>query len=94
MIYQPSKKELKQIENLNKGYALIKEGLDLIKSNLTKRDSDVDLYLYRMAKNFDKLIKRVQKILEKQYIDNEFIHIINSKAKGKGNRFGKEGKKK
>ena len=33
MVYQPSKKEIKQIEKLNRAYKLIKEGVDLIRTN-------------------------------------------------------------
>lgn len=92
MVYIPSKKELKQIENLNKGYALIRDGLKLIKVNLLKRDSDIELQFYKMGKNFDKIIKRIHKLLEKQYIDKEFIDIVSKKSKGKGKRFDKNAK--
>ena len=94
MPYKPSKKESKQIENLNRGYQLVKEGLKLIKVNLPKKDSDVEMQAYKMSRNFDKIIKKVKKILEKQYIDNEFIDIINTKTrKRKDGRFDKSGKR-
>ena len=93
MTYQPSKKELKQIENLNNGYQLIKDGIKIIKANLPKKDGDVEMQAYKMSKNFDKIIKRIRKLLEKQYIDNQFIDIINFKSpKRKGGRFDKIGK--
>ena len=47
-----------------------------------------------MNKNFDKIIKRIHVLLEKQYVDNEFIDIINAKPpKRKGGRFDKSGKR-
>jgi hypothetical protein len=98
MVYQPSKKELKQIENLNKGYQLIREGLQLIKANLPRKDRDVEMETFRMNKNFEKIIKRIYSILEKDYVDKSFIEIINNKnSTTKGNRLKKkkpEGRKK
>ena len=95
MAYQPSKKELKQIENLNKGYRLVRDGLKIIKDNLLKKDGDVEMQAYKMSKNFDKIIKRIKKILEKQYIDKQFINIINNMPlkRKDDNRFNKRGKK-
>ena len=94
MAYTPSKKELKQIENLNTGYQRIKEGLKLIKANLPKKDGDVEMQAYKMSKNFDKIVIRIQKLLEKQYIDNQFLDIINNRnTKDKPDRFDKRGKK-
>lgn len=78
MVYKPSKKELEQIANLNKGYKLIKEGLKIIKDNLPKRDSEVEMQSYKMSKNFDKIIVRIKRVLERQYIDKEFLDIINN----------------
>ena len=93
MTYQPSKQELKQIENLNRGYELIREGIKIIKDNLPKKDGDVEMQAYKMSKNFDKIIKRIRKLLEKQYIDKQFISIINTRAtKRKDNRFDKNAK--
>lgn len=93
MIYKPSKKELEQIDNLNKGYTLIREGLKIIKANLPKKDGDVEMQAYKMSKNFDKIIKHIHKLLEKQYIDKQFINIINTKTiKRKDDRFGKNAK--
>jgi hypothetical protein len=95
MSYKPSKKEIKQVENLNKGYQLIKDGLKLIKDSLPKKDGDVEMQAYKMSKNFDKIIKRIHALLEKQYVNSQFIEIINSKApKKKGGRFDKLGKRK
>ena len=93
-MYKPSKKEIKQIENLNRGYQMIKDGLKIIKDNLPKKDGDVEMQAYKMSKNFDKIIKRIHNLLEKQYIDNQFIDIINNRApKKKGGRFDKKGNK-
>lgn len=95
MAYQPSKKEIKQRENLNKGYQLIKDGLKLIKVNLPKKDGDVEMQAYKMSKNFDKIIKRIRILLEKQYIDNQFFDIINNKSlrRKDHDKFNKRGKK-
>lgn len=93
MSYQPSKQERKQIDNLNKGYKLVRDGLKIIKENLPKKDGDVEMQAYKMSKNFDKIIKRIQKLLEKQYIDKQFIEIINTRTtKRKNGRFDKQGK--
>lgn len=93
MQYKPSKKEIKQIENLNRGYQMIKDGLKIIKQSLLKKDGDVEMQAYKMSKNFDKIIKRIHILLEKQYIDKQFIDIINSKTPNKkGGRFNKSGK--
>lgn len=89
MTYKPSKKELEQIANLNEGYNLIKCGLKLIKANLPKQDSEVEMQSYKMSKNFDKIIKRIKKILERHYIDKEFLEIINIKVRPKKNRINK-----
>jgi len=94
MSYKPSKKGTKQIDNLNKGYQFIKDGLKLIKVNLPKKDADVEMQAYKMSKNFDRIIRRVKKLLEKQYIDNEFIDIVNTKTKKrKDGRFDKSGRR-
>lgn len=95
MIYKPSKKEIKQIENLNTGYQLIKDGIKIIKDNLLKKDGDIEMQAYKMTKNFDRIVKRIKKLLEKQYIDNQFLDIISSKApEKKGGRFDKKGNSK
>jgi len=97
-MYKPSKKELKQLENINTGYNQIKEGLKLIKNNIPKKDGDIEMQTYKMSKNFDKIIKRIHTILEKQYVDKQFLDIVSFKPptdKGKGGRFkkGKSSKK-
>ena len=83
MSYEPSDKELEQIVNLNNGYKLIKDGLKLIKDNLPKQDSEVEMQSYKMSKNFDKIITRIKRILERQYIDKEFLDIINNSTTSK-----------
>lgn len=94
MTYKPSKKDSKQIDNLNRAYQIVKEGLKIIKDSIPKKDSEVEMQSYKMSRNFDKIIKKVKKILEKQYIDNEFIDIINTKTiKRKDGRFDKSGKR-
>ena len=93
MVYKPSKNEIKQKENLNKGYQLIKDVLKIIKSNLPKKDGDVEMQAYKMSKNFDRIIKRIKILLEKQYIDNQFLDIINNKkTKERPDGFNKRGK--
>lgn len=94
MVYKPSKKEIKQIENLNKAYQMIKDGIKLIRDNIPKKDGDIEMQAYKISKNFDKIIKRIQEILEKQYIDNQFLEIIsNRKTKNKPDRYNKSGRK-
>ena len=95
MVYKPSKQEVKQIENLNQGYQLIKDGIKIIRQNLPKKDSNVEMQAYKMSRNFDKIIKRIHTLLEKQYIDNQFLEIINNKSikRKDDDRFNKRGKK-
>lgn len=77
MVYKPSKKELEQIVRLNEGYKLVKEGLKIIKNNIPKQDSEVEMQTYKISKNFDNIVSRIKRILERQYIDKEFLDIIN-----------------
>jgi len=94
MVYQPSKKELKQIEKLNKAYNLIKEGLENIKANIPKKDSEIEMQVFKITKNFDKIVKRVYKIMESKHIDQEFLDIVTKRTtKNKPNRFKKNKKK-
>ena len=93
MSYKPSKNEIKQIENLNKAYQLIKDGIKLIRDNLPKKDSDVEMQAYKMSKSFDRIIKRIRILLERQYIDNQFLDIIsNKKIKDRPDGYNKRGK--
>jgi predicted adenine nucleotide alpha hydrolase (AANH) superfamily ATPase len=78
MIYKPSKKEVKQIKELNKGYNLLKKGFDIIIENSPKKDGDVGVYAYRASKNIEALIKRVYNLLEIQYVDNQFFDIVKN----------------
>jgi hypothetical protein len=78
MLYKPNKKEIKQIKELNKGYALLKRGFDLIIKNCPDKDGDVSTHAYRASKDIENLLKRVAKLLESQYVDNEFYNIIKS----------------
>jgi hypothetical protein len=78
MIYRPNKKDTKQIENLNEGYALVKKGMELILRNAPRNDGDVSVYTYRAKKNIDKIIQRVAKLLEAQYVTDEFINIVKN----------------
>lgn len=95
MVYKQSKQEVKQIQNLNQGYQLIKDGIKIIRQNLPKKDSNVEMQAYKMSRNFDKIIKRIHTLLEKQYIDNQFLEIINNKSikRKDDDRFNKRGKK-
>lgn len=86
MIYKPSKEELKRIENLNKSYALLEKALKLIKDNIPKKDSDIELCMYRMVKNHAKIMKKSAKLLEMDYIDKEFDNIIKISKNKKGKR--------
>lgn len=88
MVHKPTKKELKQMENLNKAYTNIKNGLKLIEKNVIK-DNDLSVHVYRMNKEFDKIIARVSYLLEKQYVDSEFTSIIKFSSKKSGKRFNK-----
>jgi CHASE3 domain sensor protein len=76
VVYKPSDEELEQMKNLNKAYDLIREGIKLIKENIPKKDAEVELEYFRMNKNFDKIIKRIKKLLEDEYINEEFKSII------------------
>ena len=77
MIYQPSKKETQQIKKLNEGYALIRQGIKMIMTNAPKNDGDISVFAYRANKNIDKIIKRTAVLLEAQYVNDEFIDIVN-----------------
>ncbi len=91
MSYQPNKKELKQIQNINKSYAEIKKNLQLLKDNIPK-DNEIWTRAWRIQKEVDRITKRVIKVLEKQYVDKEFINIIDTSKKNKGKRFKKNNK--
>lgn len=84
MLYKPSRKEMKQIKELNRGYSLIKKGFDIIIKNSPKRDSDIGVYIYRAAKNIELIIKRTAKILEAQFVDTQFKDIIKNFNKKNG----------
>ena len=90
MVYEPDEEEKKMIQNLNDAYTQVVEGLSKIKENLTNEDGEISVYSYQMAKNFEKIYKRVYKLLEEHYISEEFKKITDSKdIKGK-NRLDKE----
>lgn len=93
MVYKPSKKEQKQLENLNESYKLIRKGLKLMVENLPKTDLEIEREIYKMSKSFDKIIQKIHKILESKYINKEFLDIINVKdIKKKPKRFRKKDK--
>jgi len=75
MIYKPSKKEIKQIKELNKGYNLLKKGFELIIKNIPKKNNDIEVYAYRASKNIESIIRIVSELLEAQYVDKEFFKI-------------------
>jgi len=52
MVYKPSKKEQKQLENLNESYKLIRKGLKLMVENLPKTDLEIEREIYKMSKSF------------------------------------------
>ena len=66
MPYKPTKKEIEQILSLNKGYKLMQEGMGIIKEAIPKQDSEIEMQFYKMARNFEKVIERTKKLLEKQ----------------------------
>jgi hypothetical protein len=78
MIYKPSKKEVKQIKELNKGYNLIKKGFDIIIKNSPNKDGDVSTFAYRASINIGLLIRRVAGLLEIQHVDKQFFDIIKN----------------
>ena len=84
MLHQPSKEELKKLEALNKAYKKITDGLKAIK-RVVPKDSEIALRIYRMEKEHSKIVKRMQKLLEEQFIDDEFLNII----KGSRNKIGR-----
>ena len=86
MTYKPSKRDLKIVENLNKSYDLLEKALKLIKENIPRKDRDIELWMYRIIKNHNKIIKRSAKLLEMDYIDKEFDSIIKISKIKKGRR--------
>lgn len=93
MTHKPNKQEIKQIENLNKAYLIIQKGLKVIKENIPK-DDEVWTRAWRIEKEIDRIIKRIGKVLEKQYIDKEFTDIIKISKNKKGKRYNKSKTKK
>lgn len=82
MLYKPTKKELKQIKELNKGYKKAIDGLNLMSRAIAiKGNIDVGVYYYRAVKNLDKIIKGTYKFLERRYVDEEFKRITKKKTK-------------
>ena len=82
MLYKPTKKEMKQIKELNKGYKRVVDGLNIMSRVIDiKRNPDVGVYYYRTVKNLEKIIKSTHKFLERQYIDDEFKRITKKKTK-------------
>ena len=72
------------MKNLNTAYAHLEKGLQLIKKNIPK-DNDVWTHAWRIEKEINKIIKKTAKVLERQYIDNEFNEIIQVTKKTKNN---------
>lgn len=80
MLYKPTKKELKQIKALNKGYEMAVKGLNMMSRAIdTKSDANVGIFYYRAVKNLDNIVKSTYQLLERQYIDKEFNNIIKGK---------------
>ena len=93
MLYKPNRKETKQIKELNKGYALMKKGFEMVMKSAPKNDGEISVYMYRACKNIEKTIKRVAILLQAQYVSREFFEIVdNMKIKKKNNRTKKKDK--
>jgi len=82
MIHQPSKRELQKLEKLNKAYKKISQALKDIK-NIVPKDEDIALRIYRIEKEHEKICKRMQVVLERQYVDSEFKKIVSGNKKKK-----------
>jgi len=81
MLYKLNKKETKQIKELNRGYALLKKGFDILIKNCPDKDNEVTTYAYRASKAIENLLKRTARLLESQYVDKEFYNIIRNLEK-------------
>lgn len=77
MLYEPTKKEVKQIKNLNKAYQLLRQAFAIIGSNIPKNQKIED-ELYTITKHLDIVVKIVAESLEKQFISKEFLKIVKN----------------
>jgi len=77
MLYTPDKKELKQIRNLNKAYKMFGKAFAIILEN-TPVDNKIETELYMADKHLSEMHKRVMELLEKGFIDKEFLKIIKN----------------
>jgi hypothetical protein len=82
MLYEPTKKEVKQIKNLNRAYKMFSVAFKLILEN-TPKDSTIETELYRANKHLEEMNKRVFELLEKKCIDQEFFKTIKNFNKKK-----------
>ena len=78
MIYEPNRKEIKQIQNLNEAYKLMKKAIKLIDKNVPHNDN-IDLYKWRIMKNISYLFGSVNKVLQKNILNKQFFDIVNPK---------------
>jgi len=82
MFCKPTKKELKQVKELNKGYQMAVKGLNIMSRAInTHGNTDIGVFYYRAVKNLDNIIKSTYKFLEIKYIDDEFKRITKKKTK-------------
>lgn len=78
MLYKPSKKETKQLQNLNKAYEMFIKAFEIIIKNVPDNDEEIAIYAYRITKNIDGIIKRTAKIIKEQYMDRQFNDIVKA----------------
>jgi len=82
MLYEPTKKEIKQIKNLNKAYKMFGIAFKIILDN-TPNDDKIQTELYMANKYLKSMNKRVFELLEKKCIDQEFFKIVKNFNKKK-----------
>jgi hypothetical protein len=75
MLYEPTKKEVKQIKNLNKAYKMFGIAFKLVLNN-TPTDNKIETELYMANKHLEAMNKRVFELLEKKCIDQEFFKLV------------------
>ena len=82
MLYEPTKKEVKQIKNLNKAYKMFGVAFKIILDN-TPKDNKIETELYMANKHLEAMNKRIFELLEKKCIDQEFFKIVKNFNKKK-----------
>jgi MinD superfamily P-loop ATPase len=77
MLYEPTKKEVKQIKNLNKAYKMFGIAFKIILNN-TPNDNNIETELYMANKHLEAMNKRIFELLEKKCIDQEFFKLVKN----------------